>query len=425
MAAQYPLDVLWQQNGLGSFAAAGAMIGIAMMAIGWMVAYFLQDERLKAWVKTELLKVGFSVLIIAVALAFFSSGAVEKALYEATFVSMEPADAGWRLNHDIVCGAWDNAKPMLPPCHVRLGLDYLDTLYKTARALNRENFVVYSNFAALSNINTKSQTFMDFFTIAAINPFIALAIPSETIGILFDLVIKMMMATRFLEFLVDLSAAVLFPTFLILGLVLRMFFFSRKLGGMLVALALALYIVLPTYFALMDYVLFKMTGGWVNSGSGSLDEKIIMGLRLDAGVGQQADPTGSGTVETLPSGSARDEYFDANGQVSKKITANFCTPEDSVSKGQFMGALESTRDGVFSSITKGYVKAFKSATFFAHSWENDGLLGPGGALDNVATLMVYTVVVPFLGLMIMLASIKVFSPLIGGDVEIAGISRLL
>jgi len=38
---------------------------------------------------------------------------------------------------------------------------------------------------------------------------------------------------------------------------------------------------------------------------------------------------------------------------------------------------------------------------------------------------VYAIIVPFLGLMIMLASIKVFSPLIGGDVEIAGISRLL
>ena len=53
----------------------------------------------------------------------------------------------------------------------------------------------------------------------------------------------MMMVTRFLEFIVDLSYAVLFPTMLVLGLVLRMFFFSRKLGGMLVALALALIFV--------------------------------------------------------------------------------------------------------------------------------------------------------------------------------------
>jgi hypothetical protein len=39
--------------------------------------------------------------------------------------------------------------------------------------------------------------------------------------------------------------------------------------------------------------------------------------------------------------------------------------------------------------------------------------------------MVFTLVTPFLALMTMLASFKYFSPLIGGDVEISLLSRLI
>ena len=40
-------------------------------------------------------------------------------------------------------------------------------------------------------------------------------------------------------------------------------------------------------------------------------------------------------------------------------------------------------------------------------------------------MLVFTLVAPFLGLMTALAAFKAFSPLLGGDVEISIISRLL
>jgi len=421
MAIQYPLGALWQNGGLGSFAAAGAALGVAMMAIGWMAASFLQDERLKAWTKTELLKVGFSIILVSAALALFSSGAIENALFELTRISVDPAaDAGWLQNHVLVCGV-GGGEALMPPCHVRLAIDYLDTLYKTAKNFNRENFMVYSNFAMLSNINMSFRGWLDFFPMGGFNPFIALSIPSDTVAIAFDLTIKMMMATRFLEFLVDISYSVLFPTFLILGLVLRMFFFSRKLGGMLVALALALYLVLPTYFAMMDYVLYKMTGGWASDGSD--DGKIILGNSMNASVGE-IDVFNTTRLEKFET-NVQDEFFNPDGTVKdeKKIELNMCSEEGDAG-GQNLGILGTASRTIGSSVTKGFVHAM---AFMKPSstWESDPLLGPNGTLDITATLLVYAIVVPFLGLMIMLASIKVFSPLIGGDVEIAGISRLL
>jgi len=48
-----------------------------------------------------------------------------------------------------------------------------------------------------------------------------------------------------------------------------------------------------------------------------------------------------------------------------------------------------------------------------------------GPIGSLATVMVYTLLVPFLALMTTLASVKVVSPMIGGDVEISLLSRII
>jgi hypothetical protein len=48
-----------------------------------------------------------------------------------------------------------------------------------------------------------------------------------------------------------------------------------------------------------------------------------------------------------------------------------------------------------------------------------------GPIGTLAAIMIFTLVFPFLGLMTALATYKVISPMIGGDVELSVISRLL
>ena len=48
-----------------------------------------------------------------------------------------------------------------------------------------------------------------------------------------------------------------------------------------------------------------------------------------------------------------------------------------------------------------------------------------GPIANLAFLMIFTVFVPFLSLMTTLAAFKLLSPMIGGDVEISLLSRLI
>jgi hypothetical protein len=54
-----------------------------------------------------------------------------------------------------------------------------------------------------------------------------------------------------------------------------------------------------------------------------------------------------------------------------------------------------------------------------------GGFGPKGPVGTLATLLVLTLVSPFLAFMTLLAAVKVFSPMIGGDVEISVLSRLI
>ena len=54
-----------------------------------------------------------------------------------------------------------------------------------------------------------------------------------------------------------------------------------------------------------------------------------------------------------------------------------------------------------------------------------GAFEEDGPIAHLALLMVFTLFIPFLALMTSLAAFKVLSPLLGGDVEISLLSRLI
>ena len=54
-----------------------------------------------------------------------------------------------------------------------------------------------------------------------------------------------------------------------------------------------------------------------------------------------------------------------------------------------------------------------------------GILGKNGPVDNLAKLLVFSLLAPFFAIMISLSSVKVMAPLLGGDAEIAGLTRLI
>ncbi|MEM4634180.1 MAG: hypothetical protein QW275_03435, partial [Candidatus Anstonellaceae archaeon] len=71
-------------------------------------------------------------------------------------------------------------------------------------------------------------------------------------------------------------------------------------------------------------------------------------------------------------------------------------------------------------------KKIENTNIFGEIRENNtSRFGTEGPIANLAKLMFFTLFTPFVGLMLTLSAFKVFSPLIGGDVEISLLSRLI
>ena len=186
---------------------------------------------------------------------------------------------------------------------------------------------------------------------------------------------------------------------------------------MLIALGMAVYIVMPMFYVLLGAILFGFMsdwthpdgthgsfgntfdpgqlpiGGvpaWLNTDMTPKKQREVLGTRMNTG-----DPTGSSTQ------GKKDEQ---GGLVD------------------FMWSVVK----IFWNVTFGAAYQAISATpMAAHDIETEARFAPDGPLSNLAMLMVFTVVTPFLALMTVLASFKYFSPLIGGDVELSLLSRLI
>jgi hypothetical protein len=68
-------------------------------------------------------------------------------------------------------------------------------------------------------------------------------------ALVFDWAIKIMMLTKFQEVLLRFIAIGLFQALFVIGAILRTFMFTRRLGGLLLGMAIAFYFVFPAFYA--------------------------------------------------------------------------------------------------------------------------------------------------------------------------------
>ncbi len=207
----------------------------------------------------------------------------------------------------------------------------------------------------------------------------------------------------------------LFPSLLALGIILRTFFFTRKVGGLLIAIALGVYTVYPLmYIMLASYMDFTprqfyypnndlshsyafiscaggefMPGGsnpntpWCTGFAGMLSY-IIPGLPTAAGNFQSAD------------------FMFKNGCVAPTATYDGCPGSSCPSTPGFCSANPLPPD-VYAGMRSSY----------------------DGVLPIVGYLLVPAVFIPLIIILVTISFIRILSPMLGGDAEIAGLTRIL
>jgi len=398
-----------QAMGWNLLVGVALFIAVLLLAIGYMAATFMGDDRLKAWVGRELGQVFFSAIIIIAAVALVGS------LDSWMRVLSLAGGPGWQAyvdqgvccipsaGHNCVLNAASEARGRA--CHIEVATDYLQVLYESARQSASTYLSNYGWFGFLSRMSMSTTIVMKFMAGLNITPFAGLEIPAELFAHLFDLAIKTMFLLRAQQLFLDFLWYPLFPVMISMGLVLRIFYFTRKLGGLLIALSLALYIVFPMFYVLSNAILW----GFMNDTAAT--SWAPFGNTYSTANGAEPLPSSGGPI-LEPQLRAKNVF----SQESLRI--DLCSEATTQEKDSMVSAMDNVRgkwDFLEGGAWHSQVLGFITGSAFAAD----------GPIANLALLMVFTLFIPFLALMTSLAAFKVLSPLLGGDVEISLLSRLI
>jgi len=388
------------------------LIGVALLvmtlilSLSYMVAVFMGDDKLRAWTTRELGQIFFSALIVVAVFALVGS------LDGWMRVLSMAGTAEWQNYVSVLCPGPNTpivfqgaSMPRGRACHIEVATDYLQLLYETARQDASTYLSNYGWFAFLSRLSIGSSIVIKFLAGFSFNPFAGLELAAEFFSTLFDLAIKTMFLIRAQQFVLDFLWYPLFPVMISMGLVLRILYFTRRLGGLLIALGLALYIVFPMFYVLSNAILWGFmdhpaTGTWEHFGN-TYNESMSL-------------PTANSTP-ILPQqriNGAKDVFSTAPSNI------DLCNASTSDENNAMISAMESVR-GNWTQLEGGKWYS-QTVNFFTGN-----AFSTTGPISNLALLMIFTLFIPFLALMTTLATFKVLSPLIGGDVEISLLSRLI
>ncbi|MBD3390068.1 hypothetical protein GF415_03905, partial [Candidatus Micrarchaeota archaeon] len=225
------------------------MISVALVAIVFAVSEGLQMPRLRAWAEVELGEAVSTALIVM----FVVGGLV--------FVEL--------VTHGIIMGTDDfDCTASTDFCPVVVAEQYLDEyLEKTmavyddvfdnavkAGKLGTLSFVVGTNYLLFAYLSISFKLFPHFM------------IDATTATQQMQFLLGMRDALVLQQFLLNHVSAVLAPMFLMVGIVFRSFFITRKLGGLLMSFGIGFLLVFPLMYALSLFTLNNTIHGSTTTG---------------------------------------------------------------------------------------------------------------------------------------------------------------
>ena len=229
------------------------------------------------------------------------------------------------------------------------------------------------------------------------NPYAGVTMFGDSLGyllpFLFTWIASFMVQERFLAMI----QYTLFPLLLALGLILRTFFFTRKLGGLLMAIAIGLYTVYPLMYILLgSQYAFTETDIWYDKWN-----PLICSC-------DTTDMWWMGPGAATLGGSIVQQVGQQAGVISEPLNCpvRFCSLD-----------------------LAGMIMLSARAPATLGVWSADPLVLPVHWLFNLCTivgaLMVPALFIPVVIIIVTVSFVKGLSPLLGGDVEIAGLTHLI
>lgn len=224
----------WQTAGL-----VGVLLAVFIIAIAAVIGNSFNMPEVKAFVDAELGQAIVSVLLIVsmMGLIAFFDGVARLAILQG--------------------GVASSCSGTGEPCYITVARQYLTAYYDSGGRFAEEalrDSVRYQNFANAGR-SIQANLWKLGFAGVSYRPNAGLSIEAERKGAIFETMGRLLASIYAQRYFIDVVSYGIAPIMLLLGILLRTFFFTRKLGGLMLAIALALFIIYPLTYALSWYTL--------------------------------------------------------------------------------------------------------------------------------------------------------------------------
>ncbi len=251
------------------------------------------------------------------------------------------------------------------PCYFFVARAWLGSTFEKMASFLKGIASFYASllFLDYSGVGLSVNVLAKFWIEISGNPFSGHGALANSLEIVASLITKAMLAVKFQELLLLYIQDGIYPLFVAAGFILRCFWFTRKLGGLLIAMGIGFYFVMPLMYTLGWYTVEFPVMKYETT----MDEGII-------------PPGATGDVNALNARAKGDVFGMDQEKVSQYLFTKF---------------------------------------------DDSGRVTSPGALDLAARLVLVSFGIPLLAIFVWVGFVKGLSPALGGDVEIAGLTRIL
>lgn len=396
--------------GIGAIVFA---IGTFLTALVYMIGNFLMNDKIKEWAKAETVELFYSAVLFGIIISICAMGTDAA----ASLLKEYPTSANIVCNNDIpafntfeIDGKQVDSGYAQLPCHLRVAKNFLASIFYETAGLVKAVGITQGWYAFLSSISFNYIQLAVPTVLGAgslnFSPFAFLNAKNNALSFIFENAVKILTIVRFQEILINFIGIALFPVLLASGLILRTFSLTRKLGGLLMALALSLYFIYPVFYIIGDMVYNSAKIG------DSVIAKVYTDFKDIPLIGSTATPAEAKPVSNFETNKFLTQMNDFN-------KPDMCTEtlENVENKDKDPNPVQD-QTGIFSTwLAKLYKKGGANNPFSFHSV----LVG----IDALAKALFFSLFFGFLSIFATIAAVKTLSPMLGGDTEIAGLTHLV
>ncbi|MEM3609386.1 MAG: hypothetical protein QW076_00555 [Candidatus Anstonellales archaeon] len=343
------------------------------------------------------------------------------------------------------------------PCHFAVANLYFDTISWNIMYYFQDMIAVYDKYAVLSTVSLSIEAKNAASPYIGMNPTAFLEYIATSIRDGVDILGKLLNVTKLLQNFLLIIHIGIFPIGLLLGFILRSFFLTRRIGGLILSISVGLYIFYPLVFSFL-FLIFSYVAEHKTVQAYAIGNQaaLLMTYLTTNGI----KPTFKLKEGTL-FGDTHPLFFFLVPGLLLSVTFGFCNILDDIT--DFFTSKVGGNTGIgkiFSGLRTGLLKlgillsnldplVVGAKAVLAAAIVGMALIGvsmqflllkkiyldfaniepplfiPGGIAEQVGIYILYAGILTFFGVLATVVFIKNFSPLLGGDKDIAGLARII